>query len=194
MRKLAKFSSLNGRSAGQTFENFDAGDSSVLAVARRATERWVQRGEDWLPWLILHGPPGVGKSHLASAATNALLGRGEFVVYMTAPEMLISLRESFGKQEESFGSALDKYLRCDWLILDDWGAEKASDWANEVWFTIFNSRYRNSLPVMVTSNLNLSRGGKSGIDERLLDRLNEVGFSFVFDVKAKSWRAKERTI
>ncbi len=192
MRKIQKFSSMNGRSASQTFENYDAGGSSVLELAKKMTQRWAAREKGWFPWLVLHGPPGVGKSHLASAAVNLLLARGEFVVYMTAPEMLIALRESFSKQGESFGDALDKYLKCEWLVLDDWGAEKASDWASEVWFTIFNSRYRNGLATMVTSNLNLSRAGNSGVDERLIDRLNEVGFSILVNVKAKSWREKQK--
>ena len=191
MRRVAKLSSLNGRSERQTFEGFDVEDSAVLALAKRWTEQWVEQGEGWHPWLVLHGSPGGGKSHLASAAANTLLTAGRFVVYMTAPEMLISLRATFGKgEEESFEKALSRYLNAEWLILDDWGTEKGSEWANEVWFTIFNGRYRNERATMVTSNLNLSRGGGSGVDERLIDRLNEGGFSRVFEVKAKSWRAK----
>ena len=192
MRKVAKLSSINGRSARQTFENFDVDGSAVLGVARKWAEQWVQGGEGWHPWLVLHGSPGAGQSHLASAAANALLAAGKMVVYMTAPEMLISLRATFGKADgDSFEESLSRDLGSDWLILDDWGTEKVSEWASEVWFTIFNSRYRNEKPTMVTSNLNLSRGGGSGVDERLIDRLNEDGFSRVFEVKAKSWRAKK---
>lgn len=192
LRRVAKLSSLNGRSARQTFENFETDGSAVLTLAKKWAELWAERGEGWRPWLVLHGSPGAGKSHLASAAANVLLAQGKVVVYMTAPEMLISLRATFGKGDgESFEKALGRYLESEYLILDDWGTEKGSEWASEVWFTIFNARYRNELPTMVTSNLNLSRGGDSGVDERLIDRLNEEGFSRVFEVKAKSWRQRK---
>jgi hypothetical protein len=96
-------------------------------------------------------PPESGKAHLASAAVNTLVVRGRPVLFATTPELLAMIRDRFnaGQTEE----LTEVCQRVPWLVVDDLGAERLTDWAAEVLFCVFNARYTAGAHTLVVSNV-----------------------------------------
>jgi DNA replication protein DnaC len=121
-------------------------------------------------WLILHGPYGTGKSHLAMAIGQAVLGRGGLAIFATVPDLLDSLRETYDRAAagESFETRFNRYRNADLLILDDMGTEKLTSWGREKLFQLVNHRYNRWLPTVFTTNEPLS-----SFDPRIASRMND---------------------
>src|SRR5574340_319949 len=106
------------------------------------------------PGLLFMGLPGVGKTHLAVAALRTLLGRGFegiFIDYQNLLErMLASFDHAIGTSaREAYQAARDTEL----VLLDDLGARRLSDWAEDTVFGIINFRYNAKKATIVTTNL-----------------------------------------
>ena len=122
-----------------------------IRSARRAAEVFA---ENPAGWLVLHGPNGCGKTHLAAAIAGKALGRGESVFFAVVPDLLDHLRTAFDPEssvprDEAFNQIREAYL----LVLDDLGAHKTSAWAEEKLYQIVNFRTLSRLPTVVTTNL-----------------------------------------
>lgn len=80
-----------------------------------ATGRFLDKAED----ILLIGPPGVGKSHLAQAIGHELIKSGKTVQYRSIFDLLADLRDDGldGRHERT----MKRYLKCDLLIIDDMG-------------------------------------------------------------------------
>lgn len=122
-------------------------------------------------WLYLHGPVGDGKTTLLAGAVNALRARGVEAVFAVVPELLDWLKATF---DPASGRSFDEdwaYIRAvEVLALDDLGTENATEWARERIYELFNWRYRQRLPTLVTSNL-----PPDGLaDPRLASRFGDV--------------------
>jgi len=76
-------------------------------------------------------------------------------------------------------------LSCDLLVLDDLGAEKVTDWVQDVLFRIVDGRYRAVRPILVTTNLAPNDLPRT-IGERITDRLLEI--TVPVEIKATSYR------
>lgn len=143
--------------------------------------------------LIFWGVPGNGKSHLAAAIANDLDSKGKIVVFISMPDLLEKIRGTFNKNSSESEEQIMKALHaCDLLIIDDIGAEKVTEWVEEIIFRIVDGRYRKKKPILATSNLQPKLlAGKIG--ERSYDRLTEM--SQTIENKATSYRrekAKQR--
>jgi DNA replication protein DnaC len=131
---------------------------------RNAVVRFV-RGD--VPRMYVYGPPGNGKTHLAAAAANHLLAQGRAVLFSTAPELLAMIRDGFdsGQAEDLIG-----VCQCvPWLVVDDLGAERLTDWAAEVLFRIFNARYVARAHTLVASNVRPEDLAEPRLRSRFLD-------------------------
>lgn len=96
--------------------------------------------------LLVFGPVGTGKTHMAYAITRHAHMCGLFPKVTSMVEMLSSLRPDGG-------AILSNYQEPQILLVDDLGAEKLTDWAFEQLNAIVDYRWRNQLPMIVTSNL-----------------------------------------
>ena len=107
--------------------------------------------------LLLIGPPGTGKTHLAQAVGYAAIKAGFSVVYRSIFDVVRDLQQS----EISFkpDSSLNKYLKCDLLIIDDMGLKQLPNKAGEYLFEIIMRRYELRSTVM-TSNRPIEDWGK----------------------------------
>ena len=103
-----------------------------------------------LKGLILGGPVGCGKTHLAIAYGVQAVNKGKTVLFLSMPELLRMLKNDISLSKGSV--TLDKAKTVDVLILDDAGIERGTDWANEQLYMIVDYRYGNGLPIVLTTN------------------------------------------
>ena len=103
--------------------------------------------------LLLMGPCGVGKTHLATAAVKALVARGHEALFYDYRELLKEIQDSYNPQNNATEmSVLEPVLRVEILMLDDLGASKPSAWALETIGHILNSRYNEKRVTVLTTN------------------------------------------
>ena len=90
---------------------------------------------------ILAGSNGVGKSHLAYATAKRLSEKGFTSCFISVPKLLSRLRDTYGTADQlTEVKFLDQLEKVDFLVLDDIGSCKATDWATEKMFLICDSR------------------------------------------------------
>jgi DNA replication protein DnaC len=150
----------------RTLDGYEAHTPS----AGKALEAARQFAAGDLGALVLAGPTGVGKTHLAVAASQERgLRERQRPCWCSVPELIVGLRSDIGKDRRArdvgHGEARweTPYLWADaaedmaaWpgvLVLDDLGREKASDWTGEVIYALVNRRYEDLRPTVVTTNL-----------------------------------------
>lgn len=122
--------------------------------------------------LYFVGGPGTGKTHLAVGLMNMVMTKFSTpCLFGSVPEILDKLRNSYDL--EGYPDALDMYKNAPFLILDDLGAERATEWVRERMFLIINARYISNLPTIITSNIGASEV-RSQLGERIESRLNEM--------------------
>ncbi len=122
-------------------------------------EYLLSREENWREGkgLILMGAVGCGKTHLGCAVLNCALEDGYHAAYWNVPQQLEMMMYGHADNTDQM-RILDKALLADVLLLDDLGAEKASDWTRKELVIILDERYRENRPTIVTSNLMLTDG------------------------------------
>jgi DNA replication protein DnaC len=147
------------------------------AVASRCDMSEVKRiceayAAEPLRWLVLMGPYGTGKTHLAYAIVGELLRRSVPVYAASVPEMLGMIRNGFRDAQGLDAEArLQALRRVEVLVLDDWGTEKGSDWVSETMFQVLNHRYNERMATVITTNLTPAelRAREPRLASRLLD-------------------------
>jgi DNA replication protein DnaC len=140
-----------------TFDTFIP-EPSHLDAARshnlsRAYDTCLYFAQDPEGWLLLSGPYGCGKTHLAAAIANACVAKGKPVVFMVVPDLLDHLRSAYSPTSEiSYDALFDQLRSTPLLILDDLGTQSTTPWAQEKLFQLLNHRYVSRLPTVLTTN------------------------------------------
>lgn len=103
--------------------------------------------------LLLMGPCGAGKTHLAVAALRQLVQRGHTVLFYDYRELLKEIQGSYNAESQSTElGVLEPVLTAEVLMLDDLGASKPSPWALETVGHVLNSRYNERRVTLLTTN------------------------------------------
>ena len=139
-------------------------------------------------WLLLEGSYGCGKTHLAAAIANGAVQRGVPTLFITVPDLLDSLRFAYSDPETSFEARFDDIRNADLLVMDDFGTQNATPWAQEKLFQIINYRHINKLPTVITTNLILDE-----IESRIRSRLQDTDFVRYVRITAPDYRRPTET-
>ncbi|HKV24599.1 MAG TPA: ATP-binding protein [Candidatus Acidoferrum sp.] len=103
--------------------------------------------------LLLMGPSGVGKTHLAVAALRELIRRGHGGLFCDYRELLKEIQASYNPASESTEMAILEPIRSvEILVLDDLGASKPSDWVRDIVGIVLNARYNERRTTIITTN------------------------------------------
>ena len=153
-----------------TFGN-DNGKCPQMEKARRYVEQWEQI-KDGNHGMILWGSVGTGKSYLAGCIANALMEKEVAVCMTNFATILNDLAASFEGRNE-YISRLCSYPL---LILDDFGMERGTEYGLEQVYSVIDSRYRSSKPLIATTNLTLEelQHPQDTPHARIYDRLTSM--------------------
>lgn len=144
--------------------------------------------------LMLAGPTGVGKTHLATAVLRELTGRGFECLFFDYQNLLDRIRQGYDKtagtsDKRAYRSALDTEI----VLLDDLGSHRVSDWVVDTVTAIINHRYNTRKALIVTTNLpdpafgegeggGNRAAGSSSIKDTLADRIGGRARSRLFEM------------
>ncbi|GAC1676756.1 MAG: ATP-binding protein [Candidatus Acidiferrum sp.] len=117
--------------------------------------------------LLLMGPSGVGKTHLAVAALKELIQRGHAGLFCDYRELLKEIQASYNPASESTEMGILEPIRTvEILVLDDLGASKPSDWVRDIVGIVLNARYNEKRTTIITTNY-VDQPGTEGEVSRL---------------------------
>jgi DNA replication protein DnaC len=180
--KAANFRSL------KTLEEFDWQFNPNIDRAlffELATGQFIRDGRD----LLMVGPPGTGKTCLAQAIGYEAIKQGFAVIYCSVFDLVRDLHFPASKREATI---LNKYLKCDLLIIDDMGLKCLPENTGEHLFEIVMRRFELK-SIIMTSNRPIEDWGQLvgdiPIAGAILDRLLQGAQLIPF--KGKSYRMRQ---
>lgn len=189
MTTLRRLSLMDERMKGIDFTTYKQTEDNakVFAIAKKYVsnfEQMKQKGQG----IMFYGGVGTGKSYTAAAIANELLKSLRPVVMTSFIRLLEELRKFKDETADMYKDGLNS---ADLLVIDDFGAERGTDFALENVYDIIDSRYRSGKPIILTTNLDIAtmRECTDIRYSRIYDRI----FEMCYPVKTagKSWRKKE---
>jgi DNA replication protein DnaC len=174
---------------GKTLDTFDFEAVPVISKAQvmalAAGDAWLNQGAN----LILFGPPGTGKSHLAAALGHTLIENGWRVLFARTTDLVQRLQ--IARRELVLEAAIAKLDKYHLLILDDLAYVTKDQAETSVLFELIGARYeRRSL--LVTANQPFGQWGKIFPDQAMtlavVDRL--VHHATIFEMNVESYRRR----
>lgn len=140
-------------------------------------------------WLVLMGANGCGKTHLAAAIANYRSAQGDRVLFLVVPDFLDYLRSTFNPDSKTpYDKSFEKAKEVPLLVLDDFGEQSATQWAQEKLYQLINHRYNARLPMVVTTCLSLDE-----IETRISSRMVDPRISLVFNIIAPDYRGNVKS-
>lgn len=139
--------SLSGLIGNQLQAGFDLKWHKVMAQAAEAVKAAAMAAPP-AGFILLVGPNGCGKSHLAAAAVNAARAAGWPAIWMETEKLLDAVRNTFGRsgaeqKGETYDALMHRLENVQVLTLDEMGRENATDWAQAKLAQLLNARYRH---------------------------------------------------
>lgn len=186
---LLNKSGIPKRFKNATFANYNPIDNQgVLSKAKRFVADFPNT-----KGLLLTGPVGTGKTHLAAAIANALIDKLYSVYFGNVVDIMSFIKSTYNKEsrltEEEAVNIMTKEV--DLFIIDDLGKENTKDYTSAMLYQLINRVYENEKPIVITTNFNsieLARKlGERG--QAIVSRITEMCEPVIF--KGEDWRMKK---
>ena len=189
-RRIAKLigeSGMGARFQMRTFATFR--EDAATETAKRLAQTFCAdiKTNPRATGLMLIGPYGCGKTHLAAAILHRCAEDGTPGMFVVAPDLLAQIRSSYRTGDGRADEIVDAAKNTPLLVLDDLGAEKASPWVQEQLYMLINHRYEHMLPTVITTN-NDGAELEAELGRRTLSRLAEM--TVPIKIKAGDYRMK----
>ena len=181
VKELATYSLVDERFHESTFDRFVATtpeDQRVLRVCRN----YVEHFDEMLAanaGLLFFGSPGTGKTFAASCIANALMERRVPVLVTSIVRLTANM---FG---DDLNELLFRMNTARLLVLDDFGAERNTEFKAEQIFTVIDARYAAKKPMIITTNLTDFKTEMDVRRRRVYDRIFEVCTPIKMDGESK---------
>ena len=188
-RRTARHLSEARLPVGKTVDTFDFAAvpmvSKAQVMALTAGDGWLASGAN----LLMFGPPGGGKSHLAAAIGLALVENGWRVLFMRTTDLVQRLQVA--RQELALESAIAKLDKYHLLVLDDLAYVSKDQAETSVLFELIAARYERR-SMLITANQPFGEWGKVFPDQAMtlaaIDRL--VHHATILEMNVESYRRK----
>ena len=166
-----------------TFEMDDKANAKLSTLARNYADRFPVFKDRGLG-LLLYGEVGSGKSFAAACICNALIDKGYSCLFTSFAGLHKRIRDEDAEY-------LDRLNRVSLLVIDDLGAERDTDYMQEIVHNIIDERCSSGRPVIITTNWTAEqiKNAKDIKKQRVISRLYDV--CFPFEVKGED-RRKEK--
>ena len=193
LRRLQRFGDLDTLQHMQ-FATFISEPAHLSLAQKLNLRRAVETCEHYAQvpegWLLLSGPYGCGKTHLAASIANTLITEQVAVLFILVPNLLDHLRAAFDPESELVHDDLfEQVCAVPVLILDDLGTQRTTPWAQEKLFQLLNHRYNAQLPTVITTNQRLE-----DLDPRLRSRLSDSRLVNHFVMIAPDFRSGQNSV
>lgn len=162
MEKVMLRASIPTAYAETTIENYE---KRTLESEKAHAYMITLANDETTQGAYIFGASGLGKTHLAVGLLKKKMEQGKTGVFVVVPELMESLRRCFRDGGDDF-EILQALYNVDCLVLDDLGAEKATEWVAERLYLVINQRYLSNRMTVITSNCN---------PEEIEERLGEQG-------------------
>jgi len=171
-----------------TFDIFDWRRVNLPPEQRQNLEQVFHLALDFAKspdgWLVLQGVTGCGKTHLAAAIANYRLQAGKPALFMVVSDFLDHLRSTFSPESKvSYDQLFESVENTPLLILDDFGEQSTTPWAQEKLYQVINYRYNARLATVVTTRYSLDE-----IDSPIGSRFVDPKISLVFNIRVPDYR------
>lgn len=190
-RRVTQALKISHLPTGPTIANFDFAFQPCVSrsqIETLATGQWIRDGGA----LLLQGPPGVGKTHLAVALATRAIQSGFSVSFYQIDELLHQLRQDAELSPTRLKHR--KYMAANLLVLDEFGYEELDRQSANLLFRVINYRYGKGSSIAITTNKGIAAWPSMLADDEvlagaLLDRL--LHNATVLNIQGRSYRLKE---